>query len=143
LTSLNISKNSIGRINIFPDGWRSKYRDGCAPFVHIDGRKTDAAPEGATSSGAFALADALRENGVLLSLDLSGNILPADVLASIVCVQKAHAIQQHRACICLVGHELMTRDLRAIFVASYYLNPRCWLPDIATENMLEEIVGWL
>ena len=59
MTSLDISNNSIGLIDIFPDGWSSKDNDGCAPFVHTDGRKQNVVPEGAKSSGVIAIANVI------------------------------------------------------------------------------------
>jgi hypothetical protein len=56
--------------------------------------------------------------------DITGQAMP------IIALLKENAIEQERTCTCLIGHELAltTNDLRAFFVASCNLNPRCWLP---------------
>ena len=73
MTSLDISSNSIGLIDIFPDGWRSKHNNGRAPFVHTDGRKQNAVPNGAKSSGVVAIANAIPDMGAMTSLNLASN----------------------------------------------------------------------
>ena len=78
MTSLDISNNSIGLIDIFPDGWRSKDNDGRAPFVHTDGRKQNAVPDGAKSSGVVAIANVIPDMGAMTSLNLSSNSLYAE-----------------------------------------------------------------
>jgi hypothetical protein len=91
MTSLDVSSNAIGRIDIFPDGWRSKDNDGRAPFVgdkmqsptvplgdkmqyhDADGWRQDAVPDGAKSSGVIALTNAIPDMGALTSLNMSAN----------------------------------------------------------------------
>lgn len=75
MTSLDISNNSIGLIDIFPDGWSSKDNDGCAPFVHTDGRKQTVVPEGAKSSGVIAIANVIPDMRALSHFDISSNDL--------------------------------------------------------------------
>jgi hypothetical protein len=77
LTSLDVSTNDIGRIDIFPDGWTSKDNDGRAHFVHADGRRQDAIPDGAKSSGVIALANAIPDMGALSHFDISNSELYA------------------------------------------------------------------
>jgi hypothetical protein len=74
----------------------------------------------------------------LVSLDLTGsNDIEKDALASIVRDLKTYAIEKNQACTCLVGHERMTEDLRALLVAT---NNLCdTLPALDTEQMCEEI----
>jgi hypothetical protein len=91
-------------------------------------------------SGIRALEDAIKGSMVLLSLDLTENRIETGDMASIIRVLKRRAIQHQRACICLVGHELTTKDLRALLVATYNLNPRCWL--LANRSTLD-IATWL
>ena len=75
MTSLDISNNSIGLIDIFLDGWRSKDNDGRAPFVHTGGRKQNAVPEGAKSSGVIAIANVIPDMRALSHFDISSNDL--------------------------------------------------------------------
>jgi hypothetical protein len=76
----------------------------------------------------------------LLSLDLTGdNDIEEGVLASIVRDLKTYAIKESRACICLVGHELLTKNLRALLVATN--NLRATL--LTTKQMCKEIAYWL
>jgi hypothetical protein len=58
---------------------------------------------------------------------------------------KDHAIKHQRACICLIGHERMTKDLRALLVATCNLDLKYlhWLPTIGTETLCKEIARWL
>jgi hypothetical protein len=37
----------------------------------------------------------------------------------------------------------MTRDVRALLVATYNLNPRCWLLAIRKEQLCKDIATWL
>jgi hypothetical protein len=94
---------------------------------------------------AFAdeFAVGLVDNGGLLSLDFSANGMGASDMSSIIDVLKEHAIQHQRACTCLVGYELVTKDLRALLVATYNLNPRCWLLAIRIEQLCKDIASWL
>jgi hypothetical protein len=92
---------------------------------------------------AIMLAAEIIDNGGLLSLDLTDNMLGERDMANIICVLKEHAIQHHRACACLVGYEFMTKDLRALLVATYNLDPRCWLLAIRIEQLCKDIASWL
>jgi Leucine-rich repeat (LRR) protein len=76
LTSLNLSNNEIGKAvapKTLPKGW-SYYPDGAWKYQHSDGRKQDGAP-GGRLVGVFAVADAIKRNGGLLSVDLSSNAI--------------------------------------------------------------------
>jgi hypothetical protein len=77
-------------------------------------------------SGIITLASAIRDMRALASLDLTSNCISADDLGPIIALLKENAIEQGRACTCLIGHELAltTKDLRAFFVASCNLNPK-------------------
>ena len=81
--------------------------------------------------------------GALSSLDFSANGMWAGDMSSIIDALKEHAIQHQRACTCLVGYELVTKDLRALLVATYNLNPRCWLLAIRKDNLCKGIATWL
>jgi hypothetical protein len=73
MTSLDISNNDIGRTDTFPDGWRCKYPDVNCGFVHTDGRIQNWAPNGSTSSGVIALANAIPNMKALTSVNLLKN----------------------------------------------------------------------
>jgi hypothetical protein len=79
----------------------------------------------------------------LSSLDLTANGIGAGAMAPIIRVVKDHAIRQQRACACLVGNELMTKDLRALLVATYNLHPRCCRQVIGIEQLYQDIATWL
>ena len=73
LTTLDLRFNDIG----VPDGWsieRSKYGD-FEHYKHTDGRTQKELPQG-TSSGVVALAESLKVNRALNSVDLSYNDIP-------------------------------------------------------------------
>jgi hypothetical protein len=82
MTSLDISNNSIGLIDIFPDGWSSKYNDGCAPFVHTDGRKQNVVPEGAKSSGVIAIANVIPDMRAMSTVIVNTFPLPIQDIKS-------------------------------------------------------------
>jgi hypothetical protein len=88
ITSLDISNNSIGLIDIFPDGWSSEDNEwGTQYFVHTDGRKQKAVPEGAKSSGVVAIANVIPDMRALSSANLLMNNIgteQAQVLANIL-----------------------------------------------------------
>jgi hypothetical protein len=93
--------------------------------------------------GIITLADAIKNMAALSSLDLTSNgPIRADTLVAVSQALKRHVIEHHQACH-LIGHALMTRDLRALLVATYTLNPRCWLPAIGTVHLCKEIALWL
>jgi hypothetical protein len=94
-------------------------------------------------TGVIALATAIKDMRALASLDLTKNGIGAGDMASISRVLKGRAIQHQRACACLVGHELTTKDVRALLVATYNLNPRCWLLAIRKEQLCKDIAMWL
>jgi hypothetical protein len=119
-------------------------------FVHdavtITAAMTDADFSGKHlgSPGAIILAAWLSsDKGGLSSLDLTDNMLGERDMTTISCVLKEHAIQHQRACACLVGYEFMTKDLRALLVATYNLDPRCWLLAIRIEQLCKDIASWL
>ena len=73
LTTLNLASNDIG----VPDGW-SMERDMFGPkYKHTDGRTQGERPQG-TSSGVMALAESLKVNRALASLDLRNNRIGAE-----------------------------------------------------------------
>ena len=75
MTSLNISNNSVGEI-VTVDGWSySKATTGQMAYFK-DGKGQLAAPPGCGPLGVIALADAIKTNGALASLDLSQNSIP-------------------------------------------------------------------
>jgi hypothetical protein len=92
-------------------------------------------------SGAAAIADA--NMGYLSSLDLTDNKLGERAMVSIIRAVKEYAIQHQRACTCLVGYELTTKELRALLVATYHLDPRCWLLAIRKQQLCKDIATWL
>ena len=78
LTSLNISNNNIGEL--VAEGWtKGDYKcNGEYEWIHADGRsETCIAPAGAKPEGALLLAEAIKCNGVLTSLNLASNDLGA------------------------------------------------------------------
>ena len=78
LTSLNVSNNNIGEL-VPPEGWSIKHKGyGNQKYVHADGREQKEAPEGMSPVGAIALADAIKNNGAMTSLDISANSLRAE-----------------------------------------------------------------
>ena len=66
---------------------------------------------------------------------------PADIMVLIVRTLKKHAIEQQRACADVVGNEPMTKDLRALLVATRNLNRA--LPALGTERLCQKIAMWL
>ena len=75
LTSLNISKNRIG-VLVPPDGWETGFNGkGQQGFKTTGGEWTMTPPDGAKPEGVIALADAIKNNGALTSLDISSNRL--------------------------------------------------------------------
>jgi len=70
LTSLNISSNKIGELAL-PKGWTKEKKFWSYVFKHTDGREQQDDPS--QPLGAIALADAIKNNGALTSLDLSNN----------------------------------------------------------------------
>jgi hypothetical protein len=80
LTSLNISNNVIGKL--VWNGWRAAVGGEVFNFYHSDGRRQDNAPgeplvQG-SPEGVIALADAIKNNGALTSLNILNNNLLAD-----------------------------------------------------------------
>jgi hypothetical protein len=147
LSSLNLANNNTGEL-VLPEGWTEEeeedehgYEYDVTVYMHVDGRKQEEHP--GRPEGAIALANAIKDFRVLLSLDLTRNNIPSYVLASIIHDLKNNAVHRQRACACLVGHEFTTRDLRAVLVATRNLNPSCWLPAIAIEHFCKDIVMWL
>jgi hypothetical protein len=129
LTQLDVSSNNLTR-----GKWTNAWGDG---------DRDDRRNFGTDMTGFFALADGILDSGGLSLLDLTDNMLGGLDMASIICVLKEHAIQHHRACACLVGYEFMTKDLRALLVATYNLDPRCWLLTIRIEQLCKDIASWL
>jgi hypothetical protein len=141
-----LANNSVGEL-VLPEGWTEEEEDehgyeyGVTVYTHVDGQQQKEHP--GRPEGATALANAIKDLRALSSLDLTGNNIPPNVLASIIHDLKNDAVHRQRACVCLVGHELATKDLRAVFVATHNLTPDCWLPAIAIEQICKAIVMWL
>ena len=76
LTSLNISNNKVGNL-VSVNGWSYEPDDIWKGYWHADGRKTKTKPEGEEfkAEGVLALADAIKKNEVLTSLNLSKNTM--------------------------------------------------------------------
>jgi hypothetical protein len=78
LTSLNISINAIGICDVLPEGW------GLSGNTTYPYRKKGASsnvenpPAGSKSSGVVALADSIKNNGAMTSLNLASNNLRAE-----------------------------------------------------------------
>ncbi len=77
VTSLKISGNNISAL-VLPQGWvedsdADSSDDEAEPFIHEDGRRQKAHP--GKPEGVIALADAIKNNGVLVSLIMSANAL--------------------------------------------------------------------
>ena len=61
---------------MLPEGWSIKDKgESWQIYVHMDGSKQVKAPEGSSPVGAIALADAIKNNGALTCLNISGNNL--------------------------------------------------------------------
>jgi hypothetical protein len=136
MTSLSLADNMLCGINKYGNGtydasgkWPLALLVTAAAVTHVQ-----------PCIGIIALANAIPDMGALASLDLTKNGIGAGPMASISRVLKRRAIQHQRACACLVGHELTTKDVRALLVATYNLNPRCWLLAIRKEQLCKDIV---
>ena len=86
LTTLNLASNDIG----VPDGWSiERYSSGnFRHYKHTDGRTQKERPQG-TSSGVLALAESLKVNRALTSVNLLKNDL-GDGAAAVVAAAKQH-----------------------------------------------------
>jgi hypothetical protein len=77
-----LADNNIGEI-VPPDGWtkrRPKSHEemsayGEKMFVHTDGTKQKEVPSGSKPEGVIAVANAIRDNGSLASLNLAANLI--------------------------------------------------------------------
>ncbi len=77
LTSLNISNNRIGAL-VPPDGWETGFNNnGQQGFKPTGGEWTTTPPDGAKPEGVIALADAIKNNRALTTLNLAANDLGA------------------------------------------------------------------
>jgi hypothetical protein len=150
LTSLNVSSNSIGRHDIFPDGWKSRDGDGAAPFVHADGRKQDTAPEGTKSSGVIALADAISDMGALSLANVMGNRIGKEMLSNLQDIMRS---KPNLVSLCGIADDATEADLSglninaadAIILASELPDKRALTTLNLAYNELGEIVlaaGW-
>ena len=74
LTNLDVSSNNIGEL-VLPEGWTKDIKADYSgyEYKHTDGRKQENMPEGATPDGAIALADAIKNNGALSSVNILKN----------------------------------------------------------------------
>ena len=77
LTSLDISNNNIGQL-VLPEGWTydsdaDSSDDEAELFINEDGRRQKAHP--GKPEGVIALANSIKNNGVLTSLNISNNAL--------------------------------------------------------------------
>ena len=96
LTDLNVSNNSIGQM-VLPEGWTFNpsvpaYRQ----YTHTDGRQQEVPPEGSKPEGVIALADAIKNNGALSSLNLSQNAIPAETMGPIEALCHSRQIVLHK-----------------------------------------------
>ena len=90
MTSLNISNNSLGEL-VLPEGWTTKTNYGAVVgYKHTDGRERKEPPEGSSPDGAIALADAIKNNGALTSLNLASNRLGAEGAKHVAKAIKGH-----------------------------------------------------
>jgi hypothetical protein len=140
MTSLNLSSNHMGKLVLLKQ-LRSQgmgLKDAMAQVAQLKD----------SPLGILALADAIKGNGALLSLNLSRNSIGADSIASITAALKRHAIEHQRPCISILlgdqdQHLLAhTKDLRALLVATSNLNPSHCMPAISA-YLLKEIAEWL
>ena len=69
-----MSNNNLGQL-VAPEGWSNEYSDFSGEWSHTDGRKQQGWPAGSKPQGAIALADAIKNNGALTSLNVSNNAL--------------------------------------------------------------------
>eukprot|EP00935_MAST-01C_sp_MAST-1C-sp1_P001408 g1408.t1 len=92
LTSLNLSNNKIG-LMVAPEGWiyTSRDNDGRAPYEyrHTDGRKQAEAPEGSKPEGIIALADAIKNNGALASVNILKNGINVEQVQTLVEIMRS------------------------------------------------------
>ena len=148
MTSLNLSSNHMGKLvaqtathQVLLKQLRSQgmaLKDAMAQVAQLED----------SPLGILALADAIKGNGALLSLNLSRNSIGADSIASITAALKRHAIEHQRPCISIrLGDQdqhllAQTKDLRALMVATSNLNPSRCMPAIS-DDLLKEIAEWL
>jgi hypothetical protein len=142
LTSLNLANNNLGEL-VLPEGWTQQVNSTGTgyEYKHIDGTVQKARP--GKPEGIIAIANAIKDMGAAMSsLNLADNGLGDDDLASIVHNLKMRAIEKKCPCLtCLVAHESMTTDFRALLEATKYFK-RC-PPAIDTDDLWKGIVQWL
>ena len=111
MAKLNISENNIGEL-VLPEGW-TKGSDGYpdyGKYKHTDGRKQEKAPAGSSPDGAIALADAIKNNGALTSLDISLNNLGAEGAKHV-----AEAIKVNVSSLQLCWYYFVELELTSVF----------------------------
>ena len=76
LTDLNMSNNNIGEL-VLPEGWtlhKGRFpRASYWKYTHTNGTEQIGTPPEGSTSGAIAVADIIKNNGTLTSLNLSSN----------------------------------------------------------------------
>jgi hypothetical protein len=78
LSHLNLASNGIGKL-VLPEGWSEKYGKAAVyGYTHNDGREQKEAPAGSKPEGAIAIANAIKDMGALLVLNLASNNLYAE-----------------------------------------------------------------
>jgi hypothetical protein len=84
LSVLDVSNNGIGHCDDLPSGWSlhlgniAMYR-----YKHTDGRHQESAPDGAKSTGAIAISNAIRDMGALSVTNVMGNKIGKEQLAKL------------------------------------------------------------
>ena len=77
MTSLDISANGLGEL-VLPEGWTKGWKEDYSgqEYKHTDGRKQKEHP--GKPEGVIALANAIKNNRAMTSLDISANSLGAE-----------------------------------------------------------------
>jgi Leucine-rich repeat (LRR) protein len=89
MTSLNVSNNSIG-LPVPPAGWN--YQSNRSPaFRSPDGKYQHDPPSGTTYPGVGAIANAIRDMGAILSVNLLENDIGVEQARALVIILKEHS----------------------------------------------------
>jgi Ran GTPase-activating protein (RanGAP) involved in mRNA processing and transport len=148
MTALNISSNSMTNRGTDMSGVAALADVipgmGALSFLDLSQNTLEGRSSNLTAADHSIMYKQLRSQGMTTKEAMAQVItqtaqLPAVV--SIVRTLKKHAIEQQRACADVVGNEPMTKDLRALLVATRNLNRT--LPALGTERLCQKIAMWL
>lgn len=91
LARLDMDANGLGKYTL-PLGWSEKYGNAAGyGYVHTDGRTQRDAPNGSNAVGGSALANAIRANPTLSSVNILKNEIPAEQAEMLVKVMRSNA----------------------------------------------------